>query len=121
MTSYLVYEAGLPLMAGCNHSQEYFGQNLCFRAASVCTLHSACFRALAPLNICVLPPRKACPPVKNHYFKGYLLLVFHFIVLVLKVDEINLNLCKGNQSFAEKTENEKSNILITRNTKKKTM
>ena len=30
MTSYiyLVYEAGLPLMAGYNHSQEYLGQNL---------------------------------------------------------------------------------------------
>ena len=28
MTSYLVYEAGFPLMAGYNHLQEYLGQNL---------------------------------------------------------------------------------------------
>ena len=33
MTSYiyLVYEAGLPLMAGYNHSKEYLGQNLGLR------------------------------------------------------------------------------------------
>ena len=47
MTSYIVYEAGLPLIAGYNHSQEYLGQNLgleswvqqAFAVFACCTLH----------------------------------------------------------------------------------
>ena len=44
MTSYLVYEAGFPLMAGYNHLQEYLGQNLSLgpvvrQAFARCTLY----------------------------------------------------------------------------------
>ena len=44
MTSYLVCQAGLPLMAGYNHSQECLGQNLALvplvkQAFARCTLY----------------------------------------------------------------------------------
>ena len=72
MTSYIiVYEAGLPLMAGYNHSQEYLRQNLGCLHSFVCkswnlkikkkNMRCKCIRARAPLKICLRPPGEACP------------------------------------------------------------